>query len=78
MALEDKITTPVPLYAPHISHEPEHCLESQNSMRESIDFYQPGKWNERENDIASHREFCSGQQPLSFMGIVQNLQMLQC
>ena len=47
MVLEDKITTPVPLYAPHISHEPEHCLESQNSMRESIDFYQPGKWNER-------------------------------
>lgn len=47
------------------------------SMRESIDFYQPGKWNERENDIASHREFSSGQQPLGFMGIVQKLQMLQ-
>lgn len=28
----------------------------------------------RENDIASNREFSSGQQPLSFMGIVQKLQ----
>lgn len=76
IALEDKITTPVPLSAPHTSCEPEHCLQSQNSMRESIDFYQPGKWNESENDIASHREFGSGQQPLSFIGIVQKLQVL--
>lgn len=65
-----------PFIRAHISQESEHHLESQNSMWETIDFYQPGKWNERENDIAGHREFSSGQQRLSFMGIVQKLQML--
>lgn len=73
---ENIITVAVLLSEPHISQESEHHLESQNSMWETIDFYQPGKWNERENDIAGHREFSSGQQRLSFMGIGQKLQML--